>query len=132
MSAEMDRHPDQSRYDVFGTVVNKLTTFQQQLDDRYHGDHFVRDRLLKTLDIPMQASLRDRMPRSAQYATNYIASKLSEKLKTAGTSTSVNISTAEDEKEGPQHLMYTLRQKYTHGAKREIKTYGPRNPYTRG
>lgn len=49
LSEELNKHPNESEVDVFRKFVAKLTSLQQQLDTRYHGDHYLRDRLLNVV-----------------------------------------------------------------------------------
>lgn len=107
----MDKAPEQAEVDVFRTFVEKLTSIQQQLDSRYHCDHFLRDRLLTAVDLlTMQSALCDRIPRTAQKVINRMAAKLSDKSKTAGTSTSAHYTNA-DRVDDANQALYKLGQK---------------------
>lgn len=82
----MNREPEGSEIVIFRKFVVDLMALQQQLEESYHGDQYLCDRLLTAADIPhIQSSFRDRMPRTIQQTINRIAIQLSEERKAAGT-----------------------------------------------
>ena len=67
LSDAMNEEPDESEVTIFRKFTASLMSLQNQLDDSYHDDQFLRDRLLTAVDIPsIQSSLRDRLPRTSQ------------------------------------------------------------------
>lgn len=124
---ELDRQQEQAEGEVFPSFLNKLSTFQQQLDTRCHGDQFFRDIWCTSVEIPaFQAPLRDRMPRTLQKPIYRIASTLSEKPKVVGTATSAHFTSVESEEELTSQAVYTLGQRNTNCTKREVKTCSPK------
>lgn len=80
----MPEEPAASEVFVFSKVFSKSMTLQEQLDDHYHSDTFLRDRLLTVMDIPwVQTTFRDRMLQSSQQDVNRIANQLSYKAHSA-------------------------------------------------
>lgn len=85
LSQEMDTKPESGEVDVFRDFVKRLRSLQKQLETRYHGDQFLRHRLLTAVDIlNIKIALNDCMPRTSQEVTNRTTSKLSYKPMTAG------------------------------------------------
>lgn len=93
----MNRSPKESEVTVFRTFLAELMSLQHQLEESYHADKFLRDRLLTTVNIShIQASLRDRLPQKIQKAINRVEIQLSDELKSAGTASTC---TAEEDDE---------------------------------
>lgn len=80
----------------------------------------------------IQSSLRDRMPRTSQQATNRIASKLSDNPNTAGTGNTAHVKTPDSDSDPNPHMMYMPGKTYGNGEKREVETYGPKKTYKPG
>ena len=115
LSKAMSNAPEESEVTVFRQFVSKLMSLQHQLDPTYHSDNFLRDRLLTAVDIPaIQATLRDRMPRTSQQAVNRVANQLCDQSRSAGSNSACFI----DEKSSAN---YTLGRSYGGDAKRETK-----------
>lgn len=77
----MEDPPASSEVEVFRIFVSHLMSLQKQLDTHYHTDTFLRDLLLKSVDIPsIQTALRDLMYSTSHQAVNMIANQLSETL----------------------------------------------------
>lgn len=132
LSKELNKHPKDAEVDVFRRFVSKLTSLQQKLDTRYHGDHYLRDRLLTAVDIPeIQGALRDRLPHSSQQAINRVASKLSEAPRTSVTAT-VHFVGEELEDVSMPEAHYSLGRSFTGGARQNVKTYGRGGSRMRG
>lgn len=56
----------------------------KHLEESYHDETFLCDRLLKYFDLPnIQNSLRDRMTRTSKQEINRVENQLSDKPKTA-------------------------------------------------
>ena len=82
LTQTMTESPEETEVSIFRKFVATLTTLQKQLEVTYHADRFLRDRLLKAVDIAsIQTTLRDRMPETSHDAVNRIANQLSDKKK---------------------------------------------------
>lgn len=111
LAISLGRDPDEFQVTVFRKFVVDLISLQKQLDTYYHDDHFLRDRLLTSIDIPLvQAAFKDRLPRNSQQAIKGIAIQLREHKKSAGVSAAC---IAQEEDLG----FYSL-DKYYHGKAR--------------
>lgn len=49
---EMLEAPKDSEVAVFRSFVERLMGFQKKIDSSYHGDHYLSDRLINTVEIP--------------------------------------------------------------------------------
>lgn len=79
------RQPEDSEIAVFRYFVAKLMSLRKQLYDSYHGDQYLRDRLLTAMYMPhIIESLRDRVPCTSEQFINRVANRLSSHPKTAG------------------------------------------------
>lgn len=80
LSVAMAEAPTPFEVTLFRKFVAKLMTLQNKLDDTYHTDQFLRDRLMTAIYIPyIQSKVQDRMPRISQQAVNRIANQFSHK-----------------------------------------------------
>ena len=92
LSEAMNEDPKESEATVFRNFTASLMSLQNQLDDTYHDDKFLRDRLLTAVDIPsIQSSLRDRLPRTSQQAINRVAIQLSDRKRSAGSNAACTV-----------------------------------------
>lgn len=122
LTKAMTDEPEESEVEIFRKFVAKMISLQKQLDDVYHADHFLRDRLLTAVDIPkIQLTLRDRMPRNSQNAIQRVANQLSDKLRSAGTNI---VCSAEDDSTDQTKILYSLGKTFGGDAKTQ-----PKNPW---
>lgn len=123
----MQDEPYTSEIIVYRAFVAKVMGIQKQLDSCYHGDRYLRDQLMKAIDISsVLDSLKDRVPRGAQKLVNRVAKRLSDKPRTAR-ATSAYIANAQRElfmSSQDSGANYTLGQKYGGEAKRQVKSFG--------
>lgn len=130
LSEAMEEKPDESEVAVYRDFIARLMSIQDQLDESYQGDKFLRDQLLASVDIPkVQGSLRDKIPRSSQQLINRVANHLSERPRSAGM-TAANIASANLGYERQQSsAMYTLGRQFGGEARKPVKQYGSRGYY---
>lgn len=77
---------EESEISLFRKFVTKFRALQNSLDNNYHTNQFLRDRLLTSIDIPsIKYTLRDRVIAKSQQAVHRIANQLSDKPRSAGT-----------------------------------------------
>lgn len=111
LTSSMLEIPEDSEVEVLRRFVARIMSLKKQLDSSYHGDRYLRNRLLNAVDIPhIQEALREKMQRYSQQAVNRIENRLSNKPRTAG-SVAINYTAdidpgASDEDEA----IYTLGQ----------------------
>lgn len=83
----MAKTPDRSKMDVLSDFMNELGSFLKRLYVIYHGDRYLRDNLLKAVDLPSnQKMLRNRVPRTSEQAFNRISNGFYNKKRTEGSS----------------------------------------------
>ena len=127
LSAAMELDPNASEISVYRNFVAKVMSTQKQLDASYHGDQYLRDQLMTSIDIPsVQDSLKDRVPRAAQQLINRVANRLSDKPNSAGTTSAYLISKGRTPYASPSTdgIYYTLGQEYWGESKRELNVSG--------
>lgn len=124
LSEAMKQDHNESVVSVLRSFVAKLMRIQKQLETTYHGDGYLRHRLLTEVDIiSISYTLRDRVPRTSQKLINRVYNRLSEKPKTAGTY-SVQCFEELDLAEDISAEMYYLGQNYGRRYRRDTKQYG--------
>ena len=118
LTKAMQEAPEKSEIEVFRDLSNRLTQIQRQLDKSYRTDNFLRDQLLVAADLTsIKQSMRERVPKTAQEATQRIATFLSSEAGSAGSNAFFNCDTAFNE------ALYSLGSKYGGEAKRNLKGY---------
>lgn len=110
LTEAMQRDLNSSEIEVFRTIIAQIISVQKQLDTLYHGDRYLRDRLLTTVNIPViRDALRDLVPRTAHQLINGVANRMSDKPKTAGLIMSHFVPEHSD---GNNEAMYMLGRKF--------------------
>lgn len=108
LTSSMIENPEDSDATEFLKFVSRIMSLQKQLDSSYHGEIYLRDRLLKAVDIKhIKEALRDGMKRTSQQVINRVANRLSEKLRTAGTLYVHYTNDTESEQSGGEEALYT-------------------------
>lgn len=80
LSTFMTSNSEKSQIAVFRIVSSRLSSIQRQLHVDYHKDRFLRDQLVRCADTPqIERALKERIPSTAQEATQRIAALLSSK-----------------------------------------------------
>ncbi len=116
LSAELAKNPEKSEMEVFRTMSAELSKIQRQLHPDYHGDRFMKDRLVTSDDLPQVArSLKKKPPVAAQKASQRIAALLSSHLRVDGENNR-DIENSE--------AYYGLGRRFMGSAERSVKGFG--------
>lgn len=86
----MRSEPNESEYEEFRKFAAKISNMQKQLSDSYHGDNYLRYRLMGAVDVPiLKKSLRERLSKTSQEVINNISNQLNERPRTSGSSSEI-------------------------------------------
>lgn len=89
LSRLMQDNPNATEFNVFQLFVNLAMSIQDQLEEYYKGDLYLRDRFNEAIEIPrIKAFLKERSARSSQQLINRVATQLSDKSRTAASASS--------------------------------------------
>lgn len=123
LTRSMSEKQEESETTVFRECFSRAMEIQEQLDDGYQGDRYLRDRLKEAVDIPeIQSFLKERPARKAQQLINRVANRLSDRPRTAG-AVYASWDIQKDHKTGDV-VLYSLGKQYHGGARRVHRGFG--------
>lgn len=119
---EMREDLNSSEVVVLRTFVARLMSVQKQFYTPYHGDSYLRDRLIYAVDIKLiQETLGDRVPRTSHQIINRVLNRLSNKPKSARTAIENLVSEFTEDDELFEEFSIQIRTKVWWGRKKNCQ-----------